>query len=493
MKKTTTSTASEKTLVGSLIFDVAKTWAEIADLNLAVSDFGDPKARQIFGAIMGLQSAGKPVDNATILAATGLTGLEIQTFVDAAMPSHCRYHATAIRDAAAQRRALQMIGEADGAEGLLLACEKITESLRGVAPVNHGFTVRTWGELLDIETPAKRFILGNLFACGQAQTIFGQGGLGKSRLGLNLARNQVLGIPFLDMTTGVEPMRHLFVGSENDIHRGQIDTRCMTRGLTASDRDKLAAHIRMTTLEQAEDCFINLGDDRSVQKWRDTLRSWPPDVLWVDPWGDVIEGDGFDRDVRSTISTLRKLAGAVNPDCGIVILAHSRTGAANIAQATGFDAANFGKDSKALFSSCRAVVNLAPFDATETPDLVFAPAKNNNGRRPESLRIRLDPESLTYSAVEPLDVEAWQAEVKAAAKMSWRKSSVEFDSDAVLGLVASTPLTKTELHAAIRKWNVTERDTRAGLDGLLRTGKLVERKGGNRNTKLIGTPQCFQT
>lgn len=355
-----------------------------------------------------------------------------------------------------------------------------------------GFTVRSWGEVLDVEIPAKRFILGDLFACGQVQAVFGQGGLGKSRLALNIARNQVLGVPFLGMTTGSEPLRHLFIGSENDLHRWQTDIRCMTRGLTANERTRLSEHVRMTTLENAEDCFINLGDERNVEKWRSTLRAWPPDVQWVDPWGDVLEGDGFDRDVRSTISTLRKLAGAANPDCGIIVLAHSRTGTANIVQATGFDAANFGKDSKALYSCSRAVVNLAPYDATETPDLVWAPAKNNNGRRPEALRIRLDPETMTYSMVEPLDVDAWQAEVKAAAITTWNKSGVKFDPDAVLTL-AATAMTKTELHAAVRAWKVTERDTRAGIDGLLRTGKLIERKGGNRNTKLIGTPQSFQT
>jgi hypothetical protein len=266
----------------------------------------------------------------------------------------------------------------------------------------------------------------------------------------------------------------------------------MSKGLAKEQTGALANHIRVTTLEKQGDTFINLGDEENVRKWRDTLRAWPPDVLWVDPWGDVLEGDGFDCDVRSTLSTLRKLAGEVTPDCGVVILAHARTGAANIAQAAGFDAANFGKASKALFSCARAVVNIAPYDASKNPDLAWVPAKNNNGTLPEPLRIRLDPQTLTYSAVEVLDVGAWQEGVKTASKTTWRKAGVSFDPDAVLGLAAK-PLTKTELHAAVRGWGVTERDTRAGLDGLLRTGKLEERKSGNRNAKLIGTPQSFQT
>ena len=360
------------------------------------------------------------------------------------------------------------------------------------AKAKKGFTVKTWGEITRAILTVKRFILGVLFACGQLQTLFGQGGLGKSRVALNIARNQVLGLPFLGQPTGDAPLRHLFIGSENDIHRWQTDMRAMSRGLDDAALAKLEEYIRVTTLENAEDCYINIGDERNIEKWRETLRAWPPDVLYVDPWGDVLEGDGFDRDVRSTLSTLRKLAGEVNPECGIVILAHARTGATNIAQATGFDAANFGKDSKALFSCSRAVVNMAPYDASENPDLCWVPAKNNNGRRPEPLRIRLYPETMTYSVIEPLDVEAWQAEVKAAAKLTPKRASVKFDPDAALGLVSTTPLTKTELHAAVRGWKVTELDTRAGIKALIRTGKLVEQKAEKGNTWLIGTPESFK-
>lgn len=366
-----------------------------------------------------------------------------------------------------------------------LSGEAATEGKRG-------FTVKTWGEVVRAVLAAKRFFVGLLFACGQVQTLFGQGGLGKSRIALNIARNQVLGLPFLDQPTGDAPLRHLFVGSENDIHRWQWDMRAMSRGLEGAALARLEEHIRVTTLENAEDCYINLGDERAVAKWRETLRAWPPDVLYVDPWGDVLEGDGFDRDVRSTLSTLRKLACEVNPDCGIVVLAHARTGATNIAQATGFDAANFGKDSKALYSCSRAVVNLAPYDASENPDLCWVPAKNNNARRTEPLRIRLDPEKMTYSAVEVLDVEAWQNTVKAAARLTPTRASVKFDPDAVMGLVCTTPLTKTELHAAVRGWKVTELDTRAGIKSLIRTGKLVEQKAEKGNTWLIGTPESFR-
>ena len=360
------------------------------------------------------------------------------------------------------------------------------------SPPYAGFTVRSWGEILDMKLPPRKFILGDLFACGQVQVMYGQGGIGKSRQGLNIARNQVLSLPFLGMATGNQPMRHLFIGSENDMYRWQIDMERMTKDCTTFQREQLRTHIHVTTLEKPGDTFITMDDDGCLSKWMATLAFFKPDVLWVDPWGDILIGDGFDSDVRATVSTLRKLVGEVNPECGIVILAHARTGTNNIAQAAGFDSANFGKDSKALFSVARAVVNTAPYDASENPDLVWVPAKNNNAKRSEPLRIRLHSETLLYTKVEVLDVEAWQADVKASQNERRNKAGVEFDDPAVIGL-CTPPVTKTELHAAVRKLGVTERDTRAGLDRLLRTGKIVERPAGNRNKKLIGTPQSYQT
>ncbi len=64
-------------------------------------------------------------------------------------------------------------------------------------------------------------------------------------------------------------------------------------------------------------------------------------------------------------------------------------------------------------------------------------AKSNNGRWPEALRISLDPEKLTYHAVEPLDVEGGQRSVKESAKTTWQKASAKFGADADLAGIAT--------------------------------------------------------
>ena len=198
---------------------------------------------------------------------------------------------------------------------------------------------------------------------GIIAVIFGQGGLGKSRLALNQARNQVLGLPFAGMPTGGGPLRHLMMGSENSIHRLQHDVQKMSAGLSPEQIKLLNDNIRLATLENPDDPFISVADVVNVERWRMTLQGYRPNVLWVDPWGDVLAGEANnDEDARGTLQILNRLVRQVDHQAAMIILAHSRTGVKNIAQAVGFEGANFGKGSKALYSAARCVWNLVPSD-----------------------------------------------------------------------------------------------------------------------------------
>jgi hypothetical protein len=283
------------------------------------------------------------------------------------------------------------------------------------ADIIRPYSTRAWDELARMHLTPPEIVWGG-FALGASCVIFGQGGLGKSRLALNIARNQVLGLPFAGMDTAPRPLRHLFMGSENSIHRLQHDVRRMSAGLSAEQVALLGEHIRMATLEGPEDTFISMNA-MNAARWQATLEAWPPDVLWVDPWGDVLEGEAnSDEDARATISNLRRLLRKVKPEAGLCILAHSRTGANNIAQAMGYDSANFGKGSKALYSAARCVWNLAPGSESEDPPLVCAHAKCNDKPKEQPFAIRLDPETMCYNREDGFDLEAWQADLSARAR-----------------------------------------------------------------------------
>lgn len=356
------------------------------------------------------------------------------------------------------------------------------------------YSTRGWGELHGMELPPRETFWGEIFALCQVQVIFGQGGLGKSRVALNLARNQVLRLPFCGLQTGARPLRHLLMGSENSIHRLQGDVRAMSNGLAPEQITLLEEHVHLATLENPGDAFINVGDEDNVTRWESTVRSVRPEVLWVDPWGDVLSGDGFDRDVRETLTILIRIARQVNPDCAIVILAHSRTGAQNIALAVGFGAADFGKGSKALYSAARAVVNLAPYDETDQPPILCVCAKSNDAPRFPAFVMGMHPVERTYDTFGPVDVEAWREDVtaKLAAKRSAtrdaRKPKVDFDVTRrfIVEMVTARPAnTKDILFKLGKEMGLADLNARTALHDALSTGVVVKTRTKSWPTEML--------
>ena len=370
-----------------------------------------------------------------------------------------------------------------------------------LTPAISPYSTRGWAELRDLTLAPQKFFWGQGLALGQLSAVFGQGGLGKSRISLNLARNQVLGHDFAGLSTGEEPLRHLLMGSENSIHRLQGDVRRMSAGISTDELAALNSHIRMATLETPDDPFITLASPENIARWKATLAAFRPQVLWVDPWGDVLDGEANnDEDTRATLRALRRLLREVDNDAALVVLAHSRTGARNIAQAIGFDAANFGKGSKALYSAARCVWNLAPGDETENPPVVCVLAKNNNGPRVPPFALRLDPETMLYTLDPDFDFEEWQSLVNdratGKAKRSARNETpLEDYRPALLGLLAAGPLPHgTLFDRAKAKTGLGEKRLERLLADALHGGVIAKsprlREHGGR--VMYGTPEQIQ-
>ena len=333
--------------------------------------------------------------------------------------------------------------------------EQVRSTTEEGADIVKPYSMRGWAELAGMGLIPPERVWGG-FTLDQVGAIIGQGGLGKSRVGLNIARNQVLRLKFAGLPTGLRPLKHSVMGSENSIHRLQGDVRHMNVGLTPEQIALLNDHIRLATLEGPDDTYISLANPTNVLRWKKTLEGWPPDVLWVDPWGDVLSGEANnDEDARATLATLRNQLRRVNPSASTIILAHARTGVRNIAQAIGFDAANFVKGSKALYSSARCVWNLAPGDESENPPLVCVHAKSNDGPRHPPVAIRLNPITMTYEVDSKFDIEAWTADLSARAngKGGARKASTplaDYRPHVLRVLVdAGQPLASGVLHERI--------------------------------------------
>ena len=356
------------------------------------------------------------------------------------------------------------------------------------------YTTRSWAELVQMDLPLLETLWGGI-SVGGTGAVFGQGGLGKSRLALNLARNQVLGMPFAGLPTCQRPLRHLMMGSENSIHRLQHDVRKMQSGLTGVQIDLLDAQIRLATLEQPGDPFISLSSPDNQEKWVATLTAWPPDMLWLDPWGDLLDGEAnSDEDNRATLMALRRMLRKVNPPAGLVILAHSRTGAKNIAQAVGYDAANFGKGSKALYSAARSVWNLAPGDESDNPPVVGFHAKCNDGPREKPFALQLDANTMLYIPVPDFNFDAWQAGVsaKAAGKGS-AKTAVRLALDDAYNALGDKTETKTGVLTVLRDAGATRDEAEDLARRLLADGRWESwRPPGRHSSTYVGPPDAIK-
>lgn len=339
------------------------------------------------------------------------------------------------------------------------------------------YSTRSWGEIARMFLPPPTWFLGECFALGYGRVrlhvIFGQGGLGKSRIGFNIARNQVLGQPFGGMITGNQPLRHLFMGTENGLHRLQNDLRKMSAGLSPPELATLESHIFIATLEAPDDPYVTLQDPANVARWRTTIEERQPDVLWVDPWGDVQSGDAnAETDTRWTISELLSLMGSTNRDAAVVVLAHARTGAKNIMEAVGYDGANFGKNSKALYSCARCVFNLAPGSEDENPLILAACAKNNDGPRPPTFALQLDPTSMTYDAVPDFDVDGWVEEIRDRAKgKSASKNKRPMTEDEAVRVVGNETDTATGIRQRLRVAGATRDDASDLVKKIVASGR----------------------
>ena len=456
---------SERALIGAILKEPVAVLPLCDAAGLSAESFTNPDARAAFAAVAALQAEGSPIDPAAVAQEIAGDAVSLETLArfmdDCVTVAHAEYHARQVREAerkaglaAALRDSLQALqagGSAADAVATVQAAGEAAEAQgvgRGKA---QNYSMRGWGEILEMDLPPTEPFWGGFELGGDLGAVFGPPGLGKTRISQNIARNQVLGLPFAGMPTGTRPLRHALMGSESTLARWKKDATAQSAGLSAEQIALLNSHIRMATLENPEDAYISLASPVNVQRWRVTLEDWPPDVLWVDPWGDIVDGDACkDEDVRGTLATLRGLLRRVNPRALPIIVAHSRMGASNFMQATGYDAGNYGKNSKVPFAIARVVWNFAPGDETDRPPVLCFNEKNNNGPRLPPLALRLDGETMTYSP-EPFDFDAWRAEVSNAAKGKGKATrTARLSEDAALEALGDNTGTAAEVRQTLR-------------------------------------------
>lgn len=297
------------------------------------------------------------------------------------------------------------------------------EGERG-GPPTRLLTVWKPSELLEYLCPPGQNLIGDGYLRKrELTTLIGQGGLGKSRLAVWAACCQITGRDWCGHQTHGDPQVWLLVGNENSIARQQDDLRKILSRFDERETALIETHLRIHVLATFEDSLIGIADGDEKARFRATLELVKPGVIVIDPFANVVIGDeNKTEDVRDTLKTLVALIHRVVPECAILLLHHARTGSLNIAQATGYDAPNFGRGGKILYAVSRCQINLAPGDAEDETRLVMACGKCNNGPKFKTRGLIFDPETFEYRVDPEFDLEAWKNDL--AGKRSNQSCSI---------------------------------------------------------------------
>ncbi|MGA2870724.1 MAG: AAA family ATPase, partial [Verrucomicrobiota bacterium] len=252
-------------------------------------------------------------------------------------------------------------------------------------------------------------ILGDrMFAKGQPLVIAGQGGLGKSRLILQLAACVISGRKFLGFETAGIDLRWLILQTQNSNRRLKDDLERLKAFLTDAEWMRFNEQVTIHTIENDEDGFVALDSFSNEVAIQTVIQDTKPGVIVVDPLDEFAVGDlNKDTDMKTTLTILSRLCRTGNPQRGLIILHHALTGRGGAVKATGYDRASFSRNSKTLQAWTRGQINLASVDEDNNDRLIVACGKCSNGREFQPFGIRLNPDTMIYECDSTVDVKAW--------------------------------------------------------------------------------------
>ena len=361
-------------------------------------------------------------------------------------------------------------------------------------------------DALDIEAdesePPEEVWGGLRLAPGQLMEVIGGSGLGKSRMMLNLAVNQVLGRDFAGLPTCRRPLKWLFYGNENGFYRFRNDLRQMLKFCSSEQRERLRGHIFLPTMERPKDVYVSFADEQNRVKLKTTIRYRDADVVVLDPWGAVIDGDELDDgDVRKTIFEIMDIlaANVEKPTAGI-ILNHSRNGARELADAAGFSAANYGKNSKAIFSVMRNVWNLRPAHiADQITKIELIHAKSSDFAAYEPRAVDFDPRTFTYDLDPAFDHVAWQSELEELKRKgssltpaqrtdAYKRQGDEMRRKILEYVISRGHLYRSELETWIYSQGMAKNKALTVYSDLVESGELAKITVKGTSKVIVGTP-----
>lgn len=456
---------------------------------LCAEDFYDLRHKKIFRTASRMCSEGKVLDSATLSTELRQDGEDALSQYCLELPektpsaANFPYYLELIQALTTRRQViidtshLKDLAEKPNTSrsALLSAARKLGDAFTSALSAGDGLSLHNLGDFQKMTFNNDDILLGDrLWAKGQSLVLAGSSGVGKSRLVFQLAACMITGRPFLCFPTGGRNLRWLVLQTENSNRRLQTEA-IKLQGWLGNDFEKVNQQLIVHSIEKDFDACLNLDDDKNAGRISQCISDTRPDIIVIDPLVDFSIGDlNKDVDMRETLQSLSKICRRNNPERAILVVHHSLTGRAGAAKATGFERSSFARNSKALHGWTRGQINLAPVDAGNNDRLIIACGKCSNGREFEPFGVVLDPDTMTYSEDESIDVSEWEDTVND------RKPNAPLMNSSEVADLCTSPMTAQSLGKLIQKrcgcprQNTYRYIKRAEKQGFLQYNKISE-------------------
>jgi hypothetical protein len=277
-------------------------------------------------------------------------------------------------------------------------------------------SMRSPDEILAMpRNPKANFLGDRLLGIGQQLVLAGIGGLGKSRLLLQLLVALILELIWCGLEThNTKGRRWMLIQTQNGMDRLQRDLESLKR-YSGEDWPLVDQNLKVHTLETDRDLMLHLSDPANVHDLGSAIREFDPIGVAYDPLVDFGIGDlSKDADMTATCNSIGRVSRVGNPERAIIVATHAITGLSGMKKAFGFEAAGFGRNSKVLQTWARAFINVVPANE-DYSTLVLTCGKNNDGKMFEPFAIRRTDEMI-YELEPDFDVQRFRENVERPGK-----------------------------------------------------------------------------
>jgi 5S rRNA maturation endonuclease (ribonuclease M5) len=273
-------------------------------------------------------------------------------------------------------------------------------------------SIRTVDEILEMKFDPSDFILKNGYLTkGDLTAMCGMGGVGKSRLAMQLALCCRSGRDFLGWETEGRELRFLFLQTENSCRRLQSELEKMLSAFAPSEQTHLKNGLFFHTLEGDDDGFLML-DYENLERVQAAILDTRAAVVVFDPLRDFSLDDlNSDKVMGDTLRSILRVTKRGNPKRTPLAIHHAVSGRAGAQKAAGWDRSSFGRNSKVLQIIARSQINVAPAKGEDNSSIIIGSGKCNNAPEFEAFAAKLNFHTMLYAADQAVDMERWREEV----------------------------------------------------------------------------------